>query len=55
MLRALIGPSGLPGEESFDFDICSSLWLAAEIERDVVVSGRFRLFMARFDYEAVER
>ena len=26
-----------------------------EVERDVVVSGRFRLVMARFDYDAVER
>ena len=54
-LRALIGPSGQPGEESFDFEICSPLWLAVEVERDVVVSGRFRLVMARFDYDAVER
>ncbi len=54
-LRALIGASGLPGEELFDFDVCSPAWLAVEVERDVVVSGRFRLFMARFNYEAVER
>lgn len=54
-LHAQIGPSGLPGEESFDFDICSPLWLTAEVERDGVVSGRFRLFMAQFDYDAVER
>ncbi len=53
-LRALIGPRGLPGEESFDIDVCSPAWLAAKVERDVVVSGRFRLFLARFDYEVVE-
>lgn len=54
-IRALIGPAGLPGEESFDFEICSPAWLAAEVERETMVSGRFRLFMATFDYEAVER
>lgn len=53
-LRALIGPQGLPGEESFDFEVCSPAWLAAKVERDVLVSGRFYLLMARFDYEAVE-
>jgi hypothetical protein len=54
-LRILIGPSGLPGEDSFDFEVCSPDWLAAAVDRDVLVSGRFHLFMARFDYEAVER
>lgn len=54
-LRALIGPSGLPGEDSFDFEVCSPKWLAGEVGSDVVVSGRFHLFMARFDYETVER
>lgn len=54
-LRALIGPKGSPGEESFDFDVCSPAWLAAEVERDGLVSGRFCLFMAKYDYGAVER
>ena len=54
-LRALIGPKGWPGEESFDFDVCSPAWLAAEVERNELVSGRFRLFMATFDHGAIER
>lgn len=54
-LRALIGPRGAPGEESFDFDVCSPAWLGAEVEQHRLVSGRFRLFMADFDYDAIER
>lgn len=54
-LRALIGPKGSPGEESFDFDVCSPAWLAAEVDRNELVSGRFCLFMAQFDYRAIER
>lgn len=54
-VRALIGPKGAPGEETFDFQVCSPSWLAAEVERDTLVSGRFFLFMINFDYGAVER
>ncbi|WCM25134.1 immunity 8 family protein [Sphingomonas sp. QA11] len=54
-LRALIGPKGAPGEESFDFEVCSPAWLAAEVKRENLVSGRFCLFMVNFDYGAVER
>lgn len=54
-LRALVGPVDLPGEESFDFELCSPAWLAAEVEREHLVSGRFHLFMVRFDFAAVER
>lgn len=54
-LRALIGPKGSTGEESFDFEVCSPAWLASEVERNGVVSGRFCLFMAKYDYGAVER
>lgn len=54
-LRALIGPKGAPGEESFDFEVCSPAWLAAEVDRENMVSGRFCLFMVDFNYGAVER
>ena len=53
-LRALIGPKGSPGEESFDFDVCSPAWLAAKVERDELVSGRICLFMAKYDYDAIQ-
>lgn len=53
-MRALIGPKGLEGEESFDFEVCSPGWLAAELRREPVVSGRSRLVMAAFDVGAIE-
>ena len=54
MLSALIGPQGESGEESFDFEICSPAWLAAELEGCRWISGRYRLIMARFDLASVE-
>lgn len=54
-LRALIGPLGSAGEESFDFGVCSPNWLAAEVEREGIVAGRFYVIAATFDYEAIRR
>ncbi|MHA6723178.1 Imm8 family immunity protein [Sphingomonas sp. RS2018] len=48
-LRALVGPAGLPGEESFDFDVCSPEWLAAELDGRAIISGRFLLIARRYD------
>jgi len=51
----MIGPKGEVGEESFDFEVCSPSWLAAELERHEIISGRTLLFMAEFNYDAIER
>jgi hypothetical protein len=53
-LRALIGPAGLEGEESFDFDVCSPTWLEAELQRHGIVSGRCRLIARQFDPKQIE-
>jgi len=53
-LRALIGPAGSEGEESFDFDVCSPQWLDTELERRSVVSGRVLLIARRFDAQQIE-
>jgi hypothetical protein len=53
-LRALIGPVGAEGEESFDFHVCSPPWLEAELERHGILSGRFRLIARRFDAKQIE-
>jgi hypothetical protein len=53
-LRALIGPAGSEGEESFDFDVCSPAWLDAEAEKRPVISGRFLLITRRFNPELIE-
>ena len=53
-LRTFIGTKASVGEDTFDFAVCSPAWLAAEVEQHRLVSGRFHLFMAEFDYSAVE-
>ncbi len=53
-LRALVGPLGLPGEESFDFAVCSPAWLVAAADGLSIIEGRF-LFIARhFDPQRIE-
>ena len=53
-LRALIGAVGEPGEESFDFDVCSPAWLQRELELYPVLSGRFTLIVADYNPSAIE-
>jgi hypothetical protein len=54
-LRALVGPLGLPGEESFDFDVCSPAWLMAEADSGSIIEGRFLLIARDFDAQRIEK
>ena len=53
-LRALVGPVGLEGAESFDFDVCSPAWLEAELESHAIIGGRFPLVARDFDPRRIE-
>ena len=53
-LRAIVGPLGSDGEESFDFDVCSPAWLLSELDRFPVISGRFLLIVRDFDVKQIE-
>lgn len=53
-LRALVGPLGLPGEESFDFDVCSPAWLMAEMDSLSIIEGRFLFIVRDFDPQRIE-
>lgn len=53
-LRALVGPAGLPGEESFDFQVCSPEWLQAELDSQPIISGRLLLITRRYDPSQIE-
>ncbi len=54
-VRALIGPAGQAGQETFDFDVCSTAWLHREVQDGEAVCGRHRLIMDDFSAPAIER
>ena len=53
-IRALVGPAGAPGEESFDFNVCSPAWLEYELDSHAIVEGRLLLIARSFDPQHVE-
>ena len=53
--QSLIGPKGEEGEESFQFCVCSPSWLKTEVAKQELLSGRFMLIAAEFNYDAIER
>ena len=55
LVQAMVRPLDGPGEESFDFILCTPQWIARELERDDVVWGRARLIVSRYSYQALER
>jgi hypothetical protein len=50
-VQAIVGPAGEDGEESFDFMLCTPLWLA---ERSTIVLGEHHLIVHEYDYAAIE-
>jgi hypothetical protein len=53
-LRMLVGPSGGPGEESFDVLVCTPAWLARAVVEHGPQIGRHRLVVERLDLPAAE-
>ncbi|MHA0327650.1 Imm8 family immunity protein [Sphingomonas melonis] len=53
-IRALVGPAGAPGEESFDFNVCSPAWLEYELDSHAIVEGRLLLIARTFDPQRIE-
>lgn len=55
-LRLIVGPEDGAGEESFDVLVCTTRWLARQIERDGLHLIRHALVMEKFDLgRAIER
>ena len=55
-VQAIVGPLGSPGEEFFDFMVCTPDWFALEHLRvkGSVASGRHFIFVQEFNYLALE-
>ncbi|HUO69300.1 MAG TPA: Imm8 family immunity protein [Solirubrobacteraceae bacterium] len=54
LVQAMVGPSGSPGEESFDLTVCTGGWLAARAEAIGVVDARHHLVVAEYSYDDIE-
>jgi hypothetical protein len=55
LLQALIGPADGPGEESFDFVVCTPDWFAAnQMAGQSIRSGHHTLFVGAYDYRALK-
>lgn len=48
VVRALVGPRGEDGEESFDVSVCTPAWLARRCEKDGFVLCRHRLVLKSY-------
>jgi Immunity protein 8 len=48
-VRAMVGPRGGQGEESFDIGVCTPKWLADRCGREGFVVGRHYLVVSRYD------
>ncbi len=55
LVQALVGPSGEPGEESFDVVVCTPAWLAQELSQSEYLYGRHHLIVERYDYCLIRR
>jgi len=54
-VRAMVGPRGGPGEESFDIGVCTPKWLADRCQQEGFVVGRHYLVVSRYDAVYVQK
>lgn len=55
LVQAMVGPKDMPGEESFDFVICTPRWFEERLSEKRYALGRHYLFLAGYDYELLVR
>jgi hypothetical protein len=55
VLRAMVGPTGEPGEESLDITICTPKWLIEKYGDSDVLLGLHKLIVFKYDYPAVRK
>jgi hypothetical protein len=52
-LRALVGPMGQPGEESFDMTVCTPKWLAERYGASEILLGLHKVIVFSYDYPSL--
>ncbi len=52
-LRLIAGPEGQPGEESFDFQVCSPAWLLQSLGDEEVLLLRHQLLVRKFNFQKI--
>ena len=55
LVTAFVGPKNEPGEESFDFMLCTPDWFTSHSMTGPIVSGRHTVFVTEFDFPALEK
>lgn len=53
LIQAIVGPSDGPGEESFDFLVCTASWIATGVEKDGFLFGRHYLVIKAYSFELI--
>lgn len=54
LVQMLAGPVDEPGEESFQFEICTPGWLHQQIQRDGPINGRHHVIVDTFNWPALQ-
>jgi hypothetical protein len=52
-IRLIVGPAGLPGEESFDLTVCSAAWISTRVEADGIFDARHHFVVDGFNFPAI--
>src|SRR5437588_7617498 len=55
LLQLLVGPHGLPGEESFDLTVCTLGWITVRVQKEGIVDLRHHVVVSEFDYDRLDR
>lgn len=54
LLQVFVGPSDGPGQESFDFVVCSPEWLRRKYGDDAVIFCRNHILLFRYDFSILQ-
>ncbi|MGW2660734.1 immunity 8 family protein [Nocardia tengchongensis] len=53
LVQMIAGPAGEPGDESFQFEVCTPGWLHDQVQREGPMTGRHRVIVDHFDWGAL--